>query len=57
MEVGRRSSARTPPERGTRTAGRSTCSREMNTGELAIADALAQIEAAANEALAADRAP
>jgi multiple sugar transport system substrate-binding protein len=31
--------------------------RSMNTGQLAIPDALAQIEAAANEALAADRAP
>ena len=30
---------------------------KMNTGELAIPDALAQIEAAANEALAADREP
>jgi multiple sugar transport system substrate-binding protein len=30
---------------------------KMNTGELTITDALAQIEAAANEALAADRAP
>ena len=29
----------------------------MNTGALPIPDALAQIEAAANEALAADRAP
>ena len=31
--------------------------RRMNTGELPIADALAQIEAAANDALSADRAP
>jgi multiple sugar transport system substrate-binding protein len=30
---------------------------KMNTGQLAIPDALAQIEAAANEALAADRSP
>jgi multiple sugar transport system substrate-binding protein len=30
---------------------------KMNTGQLAVPDALAQIEAAANEALAADRSP